>query len=581
MLGCRPAERPAEKPAEKPSVEWFVDRTDESGLAFTHFNGMTGDFHYPEVMPPGVALLDFDNDGDLDVFVVQGDMFSGKVIDVALSPPKSPLSSRLFRNDVGPVLSDGPADPKAPALRFTDVTEQARIDVRGYGMGAATGDYNNDGCVDLYVTKLGSNQLLKNNCDGTFTDATAVSRTADPGWSVSAAFVDIDRDGWLDLFVGQYLNYSIAGNVVCYSVSGQRDYCPPSAYRARPSHLFRNNRDGTFSDITAAAGMATEFGPALGVSTADFNRDGWIDIYVANDGAPNQLWINQRNGTFRNTALLAGAAVSAEGRLKASMGVDAADFDEDGDDDVFVGELTGQGADLYVNDGSGVFVEGSAQAGIRLRTLPFTAFGAGWLDADNDGRLDLAIANGAVTHTAEALAAGERFRLQQRRQLFRNLGTGRFEEITDRAGRAFATEEVGRGAAFGDLDNDGDTDVVIANDNGPVRMLVNNVGSRSRWIGLRLVTSVAGPAGPARRDALGARVAIVGEGGALRWRRARADGSYASANDPRVLAGLGSTTAQSMTVRVLWPGGRAEEWSRIPVGRYTTLVEGTGVSLRI
>jgi hypothetical protein len=568
------------------AAEWFIDRTEESGLTFTHFNGMTGDFYYPEVMPPGVALLDFDNDEDLDVFVIQGDMFSGKLIDSALSPPKSPLSSRLFRNDA-------PAGPKEPALRFTDVTEQSRIDVRGYGMGATAGDYDNDGCVDLYITKLGSNQLLRNNCDGTFTDATAVSRTADPGWSVSAAFVDIDRDGWLDLFVGQYLNYSIAGNVVCYSVSGQRDYCPPSAYRARPSHLFRNNRDGTFSDITAAAGMATEFGPALGISTADFNRDGWIDVYVANDGAPNQLWINQRNGTFRNTALLAGAAVSAEGRLKASMGVDAGDFDEDGDDDVFVGELTGQGADLYVNDGSGLFIESSAQAGIRLRTLPFTAFGAAWLDADNDGRLDLAIANGAVTHTAEALAANQRFRLQQRRQLFRNVGMGRFEEVTDRAGRAFLAEDVGRGAAFGDLDNDGDTDIVVANDNGPVRVLVNNVGARAAWIGLRLVTGEAGPKGPTlrvpagpkgpalrSRDALGARVAIVGDNGLTRWRRARADGSYASANDPRVLVGLGSTVAQSLKVRVVWPSGRVEEWSGIPASRYTTLAEGTGTGIR-
>jgi hypothetical protein len=566
-------------------MEWFVDRTDETGLAFEHFNGMTGDFYYPEVMPPGVALLDFDNDSDLDVFVIQGEMFSGKVIDAALSPPRSPLSSRLFRNDGGPSPSNGP-------LRFTDVTDNARIDVRGYGMGAAAGDYNNDGCVDLYVTKLGSNQLLRNNCDGTFTDATAVSRTADPGWSVSAAFVDIDRDGWLDLFVGQYLNYSIAGNVVCYSVSGQRDYCPPSAYRARPSHLFRNNRDGTFSDVTAAAGMATEFGPALGVSTADFNRDGWIDIYVANDGAPNQLWINQRNGTFKNTALLAGAAVSAEGRLKASMGVDAADFDGDGDDDVFVGELTGQGADLYVNDGSGVFIESSAQAGIRLRTLPFTAFGLAWLDADNDGWLDLAIANGAVTHTAEALAANERFRLQQRRQLFRNLGNGRFEEITERAGRAFSAEEVGRGAAFGDLDNDGDTDIVVANDNGPVRVLVNNVGSRASWIGLRLVTgeprpATAGPKGPAlrdgpaQRDALGARVAIVGADGSMVWRRARADGSYGSANDPRVLLGLGSAVAPSVRVRVVWPSGRIEEWPEVATGRYSTLSEGTGHELPV
>ena len=572
LIGCKPAEKTATVAAQ---AEWFVDRTEETGLTFTHFNGMTGDFYYPEVMPPGVALLDFDNDGDLDVFVIQGAMFSGKLIDAALSPPKSPLSSRLFRNEVGPVLSDRPAlaDPKGPALHFTDVTEQARIDVRGYGMGAAAGDYNNDGCVDLYVTKLGSNQLLRNNCDGTFTDATAVSRTADPGWSVSAAFVDVDRDGWLDLFVGQYLNYSIAGNVVCYSVSGQRDYCPPSAYRARPSHLFRNNHDGTFTDITAAAGMATEYGPALGISVADFNRDGWIDLYVANDGAPNQLWINQRNGTFTNTALLAGAAVSAEGRLKASMGVDAGDFDSDGDDDVFVGELTGQGADLYVNDGSGVFVESSAQAGIRLRTLPFTAFGAAWLDGDNDGLLDLAIVNGAVTHTAEALAANERFRLQQRRQLFRNIGKGRFEEITSRAGGAFAVEDVGRGAAFGDLDNDGDTDIVVANDNGPVRVLVNDVGSRSSWIGLRVVANT--------RDALGARVAIVREDGSMIWRRARADGSYASANDPRVLVGLGTFAPRSVKVQIAWPSGRAEEWSDIPVGRYSTLAEGTGTTIGI
>jgi hypothetical protein len=567
LVGCKSAEQSA---AVAEPVEWFVDRTEETGLAFTHFNGMTGDFYYPEVMPPGVALLDFDNDGDLDVFTIQGDMFSGKVIDAALVPPKSPLSSRLFRNDL--------AGPQGPALRFTDVTEQARIDVRGYGMGAATGDYDNDGCVDLYVTKLGSNQLLRNNCDGTFSDATAVSRTGDPGWSVSAAFVDVDRDGWLDLFVGQYVNYSVAANVVCYSVSGQRDYCPPTAYRARPSHLFHNNHDGTFSDITAAAGMATEFGPALGVSTADFNRDGWIDIYVANDGAPNQLWINQRNGTFTNTALLAGAAVSAEGRLKASMGVDAGDFDADGDEDVFVGELTGQGADLYVNDGSGVFVESSAQAGIRLRTLPFTAFGAAWIDADNDGLLDLAIANGAVTHTAEALAANERFKLQQRRQLFRNVGMGRFEEVTARAGRAFAKEEVGRGAAFGDLDNDGDTDMVVANDNGAVRVLVNNLGSRARWIGLRLVT--AGPKGPALRDALGARVAIVGSNGVTIWRRARADGSYASANDPRVLVGLGAAAPQSVTVQVVWPEGRTEEWAGIPVGRYSTITAGTGTRIR-
>jgi hypothetical protein len=547
FAGCRPAEKTA---AINEQPEWFVDRTEASGLNFTHFNGMTGDFYYPEVMPPGVALLDYDNDGDLDVFAIQGEMFSGKLIDAALTPPKSPLSSRLFRNDLaGP---QGPAGPKGPALRFTDVTEASRLDVRGYGMGAATGDYDNDGCVDLYVTKLGSNQLLRNNCDGTFTDVTVSSRTADPGWSVSAAFVDIDRDGWLDLFVGQYLNYSIAGNVVCYSVSGQRDYCPPNVYRARPSHLFRNNRDGTFTDITGEAGMANEYGPALGVSTADFNGDGWIDIYVANDGAPNQLWINQRDRTFKNTALLAGAAVSAEGRLKASMGVDAGDFDGDGDDDVFVGELTGQGADLYINDGTGVFVEGSAHAGIRLRTLPFTAFGAAWLDADNDGLLDLAIANGAVTHTAEALAANERFRLQQRRQLFRNVGKGRFEEVSDRAGRAFQVEEVGRGAAFGDLDNDGDTDVLVINMNDRPTLLRNETSSEHNWVALKLTGKSP------NRDAIGARVWLE-EAGAVQVAEVRSGGSYLSHNDMRVRFGLGRRTKVPV-VKVRWPDGSIERF---------------------
>jgi enediyne biosynthesis protein E4 len=553
LVGCRATEVPV---APAPSQPWFVDRTEQSGLTFTHFNGMTGEFLYPEVMPPGVAVLDYDNDSDLDVFVVQGGMFSGKPLDQALTTPKSPLSSRLFRND---------------SLRFTDVTQASRLDVRGYGMGAATGDFNNDGCIDLYVTKLGSNQLLRNDCDGTFSDVTAASRTADPGWSVSAAFVDIDRDGWLDLFVGQYLNYATSANVTCYSLSGQHDYCPPNVYRPRPSHLFYNNRDGTFTDITAGAGMASEFGPALGISTADFNRDGWMDLYVANDGAPNQLWINQRDRTFKNTALLSGAAVSAEGRLKASMGVDAGDFDGDGDDDIFIGELTGQGADLYVNDGAGLFVDGSAQAGLRLRTLPYTGFGAAWIDADNDGLLDMAIVNGAVTHTAEALAANERFRLQQRRQLFHNVGKGRFEEITERAGAAFTMEEVGRGAAFGDLDNDGDTDIVVANDNGPVRVLVNEIGSRSHWVGLRLVSS--------HRDALGARVAIIKNDGTTLWRRARADGSYASANDPRVLAGLGAAVSP-VSVRVFWPSGRVEEWAGVSPDRYSSLEEGRGSAVR-
>jgi hypothetical protein len=337
-------------------------------------------------------------------------------------------------------------------------------------------------------------------------------------------------------------------------------------YRAEPSHLFRNNRNGTFSDITAKAGMSAEYGAALGVSAADFNGDGWVDIHVSNDSTPNQLWINQKNGTFVNTAALAGTAVSPEGEAKASMGVDAGDFDNDGDEDIFIGELLGQGADMYVNDGSGTFSDDSARTALRVPTLAVTTFGAGWFDVDNDGWLDVVTANGAVTHAVEALARKERFALQQKRQLFRNLGNGRFEDATARAGEAFTIPEVGRGLAFGDLDNDGDTDLVIGNDAGPVRVLINNVGNRQHWAGLRLIDRNG-------RDALGARVTLTRADGKAFVRRARADGSYASASDPRVLIGLGSSAAQ-VSVGILWPDGTASTQS-VPADRYTTVKQGS------
>jgi len=526
---------------------------------------MSGEFYYPEIMAPGVALFDYDNDGDLDVFVVQGQMLGPAPLDRALFPSRDPssLSGRLFRNDLQ-IAADG-----TRVLRFTDVTESSGITARGYGMGVATGDFDNDGCIDLYVTNLGANQLFRNNCDGTFTDVTKTSRTESPGWSVSAAFVDIDRDGWLDLFVGHYVNYSIAANVKCFGLAGVPDYCPPHVYRAQPSKLYRNNHDGTFTDVTARAGMSAEFGPALGVATADFNGDGWIDIYVANDGQPNQLWINQRDGTFRNTALLAGAALGANGEAKSSMGVDAGDFDNDGDEDLFITELTGQGADLYVNTGPAVFEEQSARAGLRQPTLPFTGFGAAWIDVDNDGWLDLVTVNGAVTQNVDAVARHEPFSLQQRKQLFRNRRNGTFDDVTDRAGPIFQLAEVSRGAAFGDVDNDGAIDIVVGNASGPLRLLMNGVGQRKHWVGLRLVGE------DGRRDMIGARVAVTRGDGVIVRRRARSDGSYASASDPRVLVGLGDSN-QPVTVRVDWPDGRRETWTGLAADRYTTLRQGTG-----
>jgi enediyne biosynthesis protein E4 len=586
VAGCRADRSPdAARAADSgagPAHEWFVDRAEETGLRFVHFNGMSGQWYYPEHLAPGVAMFDYDNDGDLDIFLVQGQMLGE---GTALFPPQGPLplEGRLFRNDLT-VNADG-----TRTLRFTDVTDASGIRARGYGMGVATGDFNNDGCVDLYVTNLGRNQMFQNNCDGTFTDVSRQSGTDDPSWSVSASFLDFDRDGWLDLFVGNYLDYSINRNTRCFSPSGRPDYCSPNVYRAQPSRLYHNNRDGTFTDVTVAAGLAREFGPALGVATADFNGDGWIDIYVANDGQENQLWINQRDGTFKNTGLLSGSALSADGKPKASMGVDAGDFDNDGDEDLFMTELRGEGSNLFVNDGSGVFEERGTRSGLGPLSLAYTGFGTAWFDFDNDGWLDLLTVNGAV-QTIEALArTNDPFPLHQRKQLFRNLGNGRFEEVTDRAGAVFQLSEVGRGAAFGDIDNDGDVDVLVANNNGRVRLLINELGGRQHWLGLRLVGTQA------PRDMLGARVEIMrtnrADGApATLWRRARADGSYASANDPRVLVGLGGS-AEPVTVRVWWPSGRPgdpgnpgnnensakpEEWTNVGVDRYTTLKEGSG-----
>jgi hypothetical protein len=350
------------------------------------------------------------------------------------------------------------------------------------------------------------------------------------------------------------------------------DYCTPRSYRPLPDRLYRNQRNGTFADVTARARVATEFGPALGVTTADFNGDGWIDIYVANDGKENQLWINQRDGTFRNEALLAGAALPVDGKPEGSMGVDAGDFDNDGDEDLFMTELTFEGSNLYVNDGSGVFEDRSAHSELGPRSTAFTGFGTAWFDFDNDGWLDLLTVNGDV-QTIQALAqAKDPFPLHQRKQLFRNLSDGRFEDVTDRAGAVFRLSEVGRGAAFGDIDNDGDIDVLIGNNNGPARLLINTVGNRKHWIGLRLIGRLGQTMA---RDMLGARVGIIQKDGSTRWRRVRADGSYGSANDPRVLIGLGDLT-ETPRVRVQWPNGRMEEWSQLPVDRWTTLEQGGG-----
>ena len=543
---------------------WFVDTAVERGLDFVHFNGASGEFYFPEIMAPGVGVLDYDNDGDLDVYFVQGQMLGAETTtsNAALSPPGSVRpAGRLYRNDLQ-VHADG-----TRALRFTDVTTESGIEARGYGMGMATGDVDNDGLVDLYLTAFGRNQLFRNKGDGTFTDVSRPSGTDDDGWGVSASFVDYDRDGWLDLYVGNYLRYETETATECFSTTGGRDYCAPQVHRPQPDRLYRNQGHGRFVDVTTTALVGRAVGAALGVVTADFNNDGWLDIYVANDGHENQLWMNQRDGTLINTGLLSGTALNADGETEASMGVDAGDFDNDGDEDLFMAHLTDQTNTLYVNDGTALFEDQSARSGLGPPSFSYTGFGAGWFDFDNDGWLDVLVANGLVRDLDEGTS--DPFPYAQRNQLFRNLGTGRFEEVTAQAGEIFDVPAVGRGAAFGDIDNDGDVDVLVGNDNGAARLLLNRVGSRHHWLGYRLAGKQSG------RDVLGARVEVVRDDGPTLWRRARADGSYASANDPRVHVGLGEAAGVSR-VRVHWPNGAVEEWFNVSVDRWTTLTEGSG-----
>jgi hypothetical protein len=558
---------------------WFTDRAEAVGIDFVHFNGMSGEFYVSELLGPGAAMFDFDNDGDLDVYLVQGQMLGpGKTLDHALLPPQTrPLTDRLYRNDLD-VHADG-----SRTLRFTDVTEASGLDVRSYGMGIAAADVDNDGWVDLYRTGLGPNQMFRNNGDGTFTDVSDQTGTGAPGWSVSGSFVDVDRDGWLDLYVGNYLDHRLdTPQPECFTRTGERDYCGPQAYAPVPDRLYRNRGDGTFVDVTTEAQVARESGPALGVVAADLDGDGWVDIYVANDGAPNLLWVNQQDGSFRNGAPLAGVAFNGDGRVEGSMGVDAGDFDADGDDDLFMTHLTTETNTLYLNNGSGLFEDRTPRTGLVAASLAYTGFGTAWSDFDNDGWLDLLVVNGAVqakhqrftSKTSEAPArAGEPLPLHQTNQLFRNLGNGRFEDISQQAGAVFELSEVSRGAAVGDVDNDGDQDVLVTNNNGRARLLINNIGHQHRWIGLRLV----GGTGP--RDMLGARVGVFRDDGPTLWRRARTDGSYASANDPRVLVGLGpGESATVRRIRVIWPSGREEDWTDLSMNRWRTLTEGTGQS---
>lgn len=548
--------------------EYFIDTAARAGIEFLHYNGSTGEYFLPEITGSGGALFDYDHDGDLDLYLVQGaTLLAGQKAPSLPGNGPGPPRDRLYRNDT---VRGSPS-----GLRFTDVTTPSGIKATGFGMGVAVGDYNNDGFLDLYVTNVGPNQLWRNNGDGTFRDVTQSSRADDSRWSTSATFVDYDRDGWLDLFIANYVEFSAGMERRCFAKTGARDYCGPDTYTAVSDRLLHNRRDGTFEDVSVRSGITSAFGAGLGVIATDFNGDGWTDLYVANDGDPNQLWINRGGtGKFEDESLLAGVALNPEGRAEAGMGVDAGDFDGDGDDDIFLTHLDGESNRLYVNRGDGFFEDQTIRAGLQSPSMPYTGFGTGFFDYDNDGRLDLLVLNGAVRIQERQARQGETYPLQQPNQLFRNTGKLSFEDVSRRAGAAFALEEVSRGAAFGDVDNDGDTDVVVFNNSGRARILLNQLGNRNRWLGIRAVATKGG------LDVVQARVEVLassvgGRAGGSIWRRAHRDGSYCSALDARVLVGLESD-ATPRTVRIHWPGGPVEEWKELAVDRYWELVKGSG-----
>ena len=422
----------------------FRDVAAEAGLDFTHFNGASGQYFMPEIVGSGVAVFDFDGDGDQDVFLVQGDVVGGA---------SRGTGHRLFRNELVP----------GGTLRFTDETANSGLGVKSAGMGVAVGDIDNDGRPDLYVTRYGANRLFRNLGNGRFADVTKAAGVDENRWSTSAVFFDFDRDGWQDLYVANYVGFNPATEAECKSYLGLRDYCAPQVYHGLTDRLFRNLGNGKYEDVTSSAGINRAPGPGLGVTAFDANGDGWPDIYVANDGKPNHLWLNQKNGKFREAAMETGAAMAESGMSRAGMGVAVADIDGNGKLDVLVRNLSNEGATLYGNDGEKGFFDVSSKHDVGRLTLPGTGFGVGWFDSMNRGMLDLFVANGAVKVDAGKADGPAPYR--QLNQLLCNVG-GKLVDVSTESRPGMALSEVSRAAAFVDIDNDGDVDIIVTNNGG-------------------------------------------------------------------------------------------------------------------
>ena len=522
-----------------------------AGLDFVHVNGASAEKYLAETMGSGGLFFDYDNDGWIDVFLVDG----GSLADRQAA---GRARHRLYRN-----RRNG---------TFEDVTTRAHISHGAYGMGACAADYDNDGFDDLYITNLGPNVLYHNNGDGTFADVTKAAGVGSPLWSTSCAFADVDNDGRVDLFVTNYVDAAVDNNKFCGDPGRRlRVYCHPLNYNPLPNVLYHNNGNGTFSDVSAQAGIGAYRGNGLGVVVGDYDDDGWPDVFVANDTMPNFLFHNEGKGLFREVGLLAGVAVANDGKARAGMGVDFGDYDGDGRLDLVVTNHEFEAASLFRNLGARLFAESTAESGIGPPTLPFVGFGVVFVDYDNDGKLDLAIVNGHVVENTAQFRPSSSY--AQRRLLLRNTGDRRFADVSHLSGSGFGVEKVGRTLVAGDIDNDGDLDLLVTHSGQVVDLLRNEGGNRGNAVLVRLVGKRS------NHDGIGAKLQITAAG-TKQLRYVKAGSSYLGQNDMRVHVGVGDAQRVDR-LEIRWPSGQVDVATNVAVNSIVTVVEGEGIAKRI
>ena len=528
----------------------FVDITQQAGITFRHTNGASADKHLVETMGSGGLFFDYDGDGWIDIFIVDGGSFA----DASVARR---AQHRLYHNRGG--------------ATFEDVTERSGIRHREYGMGTCAGDYDGDGRPDLYITNDGPNVLYRNRGDGTFTDVTTVARVGEPRWSASCAFADLDRDGDLDLWVVNYVAADRSHSPFCGDTRvNVRFYCHPLRYDPLPSTVYRNEGNGRFSDVSAASGVGALRSNGLGVVVSDYDNDGLPDVFVANDTMPNFLFRNTGNLRFVETGLAAGIAVGADGKARAGMGIDTGDYDADGRLDLVITNLDFEMHTVHRGLERGLFAYSTVESGVGYPTLPFVGFGVAFLDFDNDAQLDIAIANGHILDNAPQFRAGSTY--AQRKLLFRNTTMRRFVEVGRTTGPAFAVTRVSRGLAAGDIDNDGDLDLLVTNNGQSAELLRNDGGNRANSLLVRLHGAGS------NTDAIGARVRLV-TGSRTQIRDIKAGTSYLSQNDLRAHFGLGNASTAER-IDVVWPSGRTETITNVMANETIDIEEGKSVVAR-